>query len=140
LVVNEYWSVAGDHIVRVDVSDGEVVHGLGAGVAVHSDDVHRLMLGADELVSADESAGVDPLACCAVPKGVMCGGVQDRGGTADATGSCSEYPGESRCGWAGYGDVGEIGVEVEVQLGDRFRGGLAGGRVGGGHLIADCDV
>ncbi|GAA0731107.1 hypothetical protein Drose_26600 [Dactylosporangium roseum] len=34
LIVHQYRRVTGEHIVRVDVADGEVAHGLSADVAV----------------------------------------------------------------------------------------------------------
>src|SRR5947209_5740018 len=82
-VVYQYRSVTGYHIVRVDDVDGEVAHLLGAGVAVHADDVEQLPVGSGEPVAGSEIGGVDPLVGRGVPERVIRRGVQDRGWTVE---------------------------------------------------------
>src|SRR6266540_2967062 len=139
-VMHEYRHSACDHIVRVEERDCEVAHVLGAREVVHTQDVLRLSPGPDELVSRREAARVGPSLVGGVPEGMVGCGVQGGGRAADAAGTAETGVLGRRFGCCGQGEVGELGVEVEVELGDRFRHGGAGGRVCGGDLVADLDV
>src|SRR6266508_713789 len=139
-VMHEYRHRACDHIVRVEERDCEVAHVLGAREVVHTQDVLRLSPGPDELVSRREAARVGPSLVGGVPEGMVGCGVQGGGRAADAAGTAETGVLGRRFGCCGQGEVGELGVEVEVELGDRFRHGGGGGRVCGGALVADLDV
>src|SRR5690349_6152386 len=81
-IVNEYGGFAGEHIVRVDVGDGEVVHSLLAGEPANGVDgnLHPRSRSPQRL-AGEEVAGVDPLLALRAPEGMVFGGV-DQGGLA----------------------------------------------------------
>ena len=97
LVVHEHGRRTGDHIVRVDVVDGEVVHGFVAGEV--SDDGYPGLAAIDrcEVMAGAEGPGGSPLMISGVPDEMVLGGVQDA-----QLAFCLDC------------DVGETGVDIAV--------------------------
>jgi hypothetical protein len=75
IVVDEDRSVAGEHIVRVELIDGEVVHELAAGVRPGGGD-DAVAVGGPQVVAGEEIVCLGPGVGGLVSEGVVGGGVQ----------------------------------------------------------------
>src|SRR5436190_10004629 len=122
-VVYQHRCGTGDHIVRVDVLDREVVHRVPTGERPDAGDRDDA-LGGLELVARFEGGRIGPGVPGTVPEGMMLGRVQD----------CAIAIAVSD------GDVGEFGVLIEMNGGDLHGRCVAGGGVGGLNLVTDLHL
>src|SRR5262245_44692643 len=82
-VVHQYRYVAGDHIVRMDVCDGEVVHEFGTGEVVRTNEIERLSLRPGKTVSGNQISSWHPLVRGRIPERMVRGRVQDERMSSD---------------------------------------------------------
>jgi hypothetical protein len=97
---------------------------VGGGEGLDGGDGDRGAVGRVQQVAGFERPGGDPRAAGRVPEGMVLCGVQDRLVTLGI----------------GEGEVGEVGVLVDVQCGDGLDGSVAGLRIGDVNMIAELDL